>query len=102
MRPAAIAILATTCLLGASGGAEADCKCAANGMLYEHGSVVCLRVSGREWLAQCGMVLNNPSWKTIADGCPMTADDPADKAHALPATDSERGALPLSKPATPG
>jgi hypothetical protein len=48
--------------------AHKNCKCLANKQQYEQGQVACIR--GK--LARCEMVLNNPSWKVLADACPET------------------------------
>lgn len=53
--------------------AFADCKCRANGHLYNHGQVVCLKLPDGEQLARCGMELNNSAWKKVRDGCPVSA-----------------------------
>lgn len=47
--------------------ADPNCKCRYFGQRYELGTVMC--VMGR--LSRCVMVLNNTSWKPIADGCPQ-------------------------------
>jgi hypothetical protein len=66
-------------LLWAS-AAMADCKCMANGRVFHHGEIACLRLPSGPQLAQCGMVLNNSSWIKLQDGCPlaeMSEDVPA-------------------------
>jgi hypothetical protein len=57
-------------LLWAS-AAMADCKCMANGRVFHHGEIACLRLPSGPQLAQCGMVLNNSSWIKLQDGCPL-------------------------------
>jgi hypothetical protein len=57
-------------LLWAS-AAMADCKCMANGRVFHHGEIACLRLPSGPQLAQCGMVLNNSSWIKLQDGCPV-------------------------------
>jgi len=51
--------------------AMADCKCMANGRVFHHGEIACLRLPSGPQLAQCGMVLNNSSWIKLQDGCPV-------------------------------
>jgi hypothetical protein len=51
--------------------AMADCKCMANGQVFHHGEITCLRLPSGPQLAQCGMVLNNSSWIKLQDGCPV-------------------------------
>jgi hypothetical protein len=56
--------------------AAADCKCIANGRVFHHGEIACLRLPSGPQLAQCGMVLNNSSWIKLQDGCPVAAIAP--------------------------
>jgi len=50
-----------------------DCQCRYFGATYRQGETVCMR--GK--IAQCGMYLNNSSWKELADACPLArAPDP--------------------------
>jgi len=51
--------------------AMADCQCMANGRVFHHGEIACLRLPSGPQLAQCGMVLNNSSWIKLQDGCPL-------------------------------
>jgi hypothetical protein len=51
--------------------AMADCKCMANGRVFHHGEIACLRLPSGPQLAQGGMVLNNSSWIKLQDGCPL-------------------------------
>jgi hypothetical protein len=65
----AIGVFLLSALLPAS--AEADCKCMANGRVFHHGEIACLRLPSGAQLARCGMVLNNSSWIKLQDGCPV-------------------------------
>ncbi|WP_101066149.1 hypothetical protein [Roseovarius salinarum] len=52
------------------GGKTVDCYCTdRSGDRVELGEVICLRVDGRMFMAQCQMSLNNPMWRKISDGC---------------------------------
>lgn len=51
-----------------------DCQCLANGRTFHHGDIACLQLPEGPELAQCGMVLNNSSWKKIQDGCPEASN----------------------------
>jgi len=62
-----------------SGTAQAHCQCRAFGQTFEQGQVVCLRLPDGSRLARCDKVLNNSSWKKIAEGCPEAG------AHETPA-----------------
>jgi hypothetical protein len=63
------AILPFALVLAASDLAHGhNCKCLANKQKYEQGQVACML--GK--LARCEMVLNNPSWKILANSCPET------------------------------
>lgn len=66
----AIALFSAALLLSGQQAALADCKCRANGRLYGHGELACLRLTTGDQLARCDKVLNNPSWKKLRDGCP--------------------------------
>lgn len=47
-----------------------DCFCTdTDGRRVEKGQTACLRVGGQEFLARCGMSLNNPAWRKIQDDC---------------------------------
>lgn len=53
------------------GFAYPDCYCTdSEGRRVELGKRACLRIGGREVTARCAMSLNNPAWRTEADGCP--------------------------------
>lgn len=63
-------ILATLMVLGISSVAVMagpNCTCRFAGQNYKEGSVLCIR--GK--LSKCDFVLNNTSWKIIADTCPQ-------------------------------
>jgi len=64
-------IVAVVVLGGFAGPAQADpnCKCRYFGHRYELGTVMC--VMGK--LSRCVMVINNTSWKPIANGCPQAS-----------------------------
>jgi hypothetical protein len=51
-------------------GKTVDCYCTnATGERVELGEMICLRVNGRSFMAQCQMSLNNPMWREISEGC---------------------------------
>ena len=60
-------ILAVLALAGPAGAH--DCQCRFSGQTYNQGDTVCMRGQ----VAQCGMYLNNSSWKVVADACPQAA-----------------------------
>ena len=71
--------LALILALALAGSASAhDCKCRANGAVFTQGQLVCIR--GK--LARCDMLLNNSSWKVVADICPQAALAPAPLPHS--------------------
>lgn len=78
MRSFAPGLLATALLFGGHGVAAADCECRANGRLYRHGELACLRLPTGDHLARCDMVLNNSAWLKVQDGCPEAAAGDAD------------------------
>jgi hypothetical protein len=50
-----------------------DCYCTdSEGRRVELGERACLVVGGREVTAECAMSLNNPAWRTLAEGCPLS------------------------------
>lgn len=59
-----------------------DCYCTdKTGARVELGTMVCMRVGGRDFIARCEMSLNNPMWREISQGClssaaPSDASDP--------------------------
>jgi hypothetical protein len=54
-------------LAAASSAGAHDCQCRFAGQKYDQGTTVCMR--GK--VARCGMVLNNSSWKIVAEACPQ-------------------------------
>jgi hypothetical protein len=53
------------------------CPCRYPGGLAPPGAVVCLDVDGKRSLARCEMVLNNSSWRTLDQPCPIASTRPA-------------------------
>ena len=51
---------------------SAECSCRAQGRVFAVGEKACLRSADGPRLAQCGMVLNNTSWRFTAETCPET------------------------------
>ena len=52
------------------GGKVIDCYCTdSKGARVELGEMICLRVDGRMFMAQCQMSLNVPMWREIEEGC---------------------------------
>ena len=47
-----------------------DCTCRVEGRSVAVGATACLRTSDGPRLAECGMVLNNTSWKNTSRPCP--------------------------------
>lgn len=77
MRSFAPGLLSAALILGGQTVAAADCECRANGRLYRHGELACLRLPTGDQLARCDMVLNNSAWKKVSDDCPeASAGDP--------------------------
>lgn len=62
-----IVVAACVALVPASGARAHDCQCRFDGQKYDQGATVCMR--GK--IAECGMVLNNSSWKIVAEACPQ-------------------------------
>jgi hypothetical protein len=64
-----------TCTSFAALGQEAkipypDCYCTdKTGARVEMGTMICLEVGGRDFIARCEMSLNNPMWREIKQGC---------------------------------
>lgn len=77
-----LVVIVFAVLAVSSGEALADCRCAANGTLYEQGQTACIALSGGRYLARCGKVLNNSSWEKLQDGCPLS------EAPAVPVPDA--------------
>lgn len=72
MRVLVFWLTAAAALMAPQTSAFADCKCLANGRVYNHGQLACLKLPNGEQLARCDMVLNNSSWKKVRDGCPVS------------------------------
>ena len=47
-----------------------DCTCRVEGRSVAVGATACLRTAEGPRLAECGMVLNNTSWRVTAKTCP--------------------------------
>jgi hypothetical protein len=47
-----------------------ECYCTNRGEKVAVGDTACLRIGGRDYLAQCDMSLNNPIWRRLSEGCP--------------------------------
>jgi hypothetical protein len=77
--------------------ASAAPECLANGQSFAIGQTACVTVSGKDYLARCGTVLNNTSWTKIQDGCAQgNADAPQGNESSAP-----EPALPGEKPGEP-
>lgn len=51
-------------------GRVVECYCTdTQGARVELGEMICLRVNGRAFMAQCQMSLNVPMWREISEGC---------------------------------
>ena len=48
---------------------KGNCTCRYAGQNFKTGDIVCIR--GK--LSRCEFVLNNTSWKTVADSCPQAS-----------------------------
>jgi hypothetical protein len=49
-----------------------ECYCRAQGKMFALGESACLKTSEGPRIAQCGMVLNNTSWRFTTQACPET------------------------------
>ncbi len=49
--------------------ANKDCYCTNRGKKYQLGEQSCLKVGDRSYTAVCQMVLNNPAWREVVEGC---------------------------------
>ena len=68
--PAALAHPARVTTVQDQGHDPAECACRAEGRTFSLGQTTCLRTSEGPRLAQCGMVLNNTSWRFTDRNCP--------------------------------
>jgi hypothetical protein len=50
-------------------GPTIDCSCLNRGIRFDVGQTACLQVGEREYTARCEMMLNNPSWSYVEEGC---------------------------------
>jgi hypothetical protein len=64
-----IAVAAMT--RGAGAHTTHPCPCRYAGGEAPAGAVLCLKVDGKQVLALCEMVLNNPSWRFLNRPCPI-------------------------------
>ena len=55
-----------------AGQSRPECYCRAQGKMFALGESACLKTSEGPRVAQCGMVLNNTSWRFTAQPCPET------------------------------
>jgi hypothetical protein len=49
---------------------HAECYCRAQGRMFTVGETACLRTGDGPRIAECGMVLNNTSWRFTERPCP--------------------------------
>lgn len=50
-----------------------DCYCTdSKGGRVEMGERACLTIGDRSFVARCDMSLNNPTWRTEREGCPVS------------------------------
>ncbi|QEW21139.1 hypothetical protein LA6_003345 [Marinibacterium anthonyi] len=70
------------------GGKVIDCYCTdRSGGRIELGEMICLRVDGKAFMAQCQMSLNVPMWRKIQDGCLTARLSPFGSQPGDPAVD---------------
>jgi len=70
MATAALAIVMTVSpLSSAFAQSKGNCTCRFAGQNYKTGDIMCIR--GK--LSRCEFVLNNTSWKTVAETCPQAS-----------------------------
>lgn len=59
-----------------------DCYCTDKiGTRVELGTVVCMTVGGRNFIARCEMSLNNPMWRELSKGCLSSSNHPTDSSN---------------------
>ncbi len=84
-----ILVCAATSVFGADAKVSPpDCYCTDKvGARVELGTMVCMSVGGRDFIARCEMSLNNPMWREINQGClssdNQTLDGGNPMAHSL-------------------
>lgn len=70
-----------------------DCYCTDKvGARVELGTMVCMKVGGRDFIARCEMSLNNPMWREISQGCMSSSNQNLDSGNPLndaPLVDAE-------------
>lgn len=75
-----LAMMASPAFSGSitAAGKTIDCFCTdAKGVRVELGDVICLSVNGRDFLAQCDMSQNVPTWRDIGEGCLTSQAQPS-------------------------
>lgn len=60
----------------ASAVPEAPCTCRFKGQDMQIGQIICANLPNGDVLMMCDRVLNNTSWKTLQQGCPVTSAIP--------------------------
>lgn len=61
-----------------------DCYCTDKvGARVELGTVICMKVGGRDFMARCEMSLNNPMWREINQGCISSRNQSLDSSNPL-------------------
>jgi hypothetical protein len=70
MRLEVLGFATTIAVVALASPASADCTCRGPGVVAQHGQTVCLKTATGYRLARCEMVLNNSSWKFLAEACP--------------------------------
>ncbi|MFK5997501.1 MAG: hypothetical protein QM492_05275 [Rhodobacterales bacterium] len=61
-----------------------DCYCTdKTGARVELGTMVCMKVDHRDFIARCEMSLNNPMWREIKQGCLSSGNQASDQANPL-------------------
>lgn len=82
-----LAVLALSFAAPAAAQSDIPCWCRDQAGQHPLGTILCLKVGGRERLMRCERVQNNTSWRVLAEECPTAALTPAPprapKAHAL-------------------
>ncbi len=61
-----------------------DCYCTdKEGKRIELGTMVCMKVDHRNFIARCEMSLNNPMWREIKQGCLSSSNQPSNQVDPL-------------------